>query len=155
MSTTDDPGERDSDQLPAEDMLVDRGVDDLLDEGISPPEHEHRHRPTTEYEVARGEHLDERLAQEEPDVWEAGARPTDSDRAGRLQVDVDAEGKENDVFAVDTGLAGGASSAEEAAMHLVPDVDAPGTEDDDFDETPDPVPSDDDDVDLQDRDEAR
>ena len=86
---------------------------------------------------------------------EAGARPTDSDRAGRLQVDVDAEGKENDVFAVDTGLAGGASSAEEAAMHLVPDVDAPGTEDDDLDETPDPIPSDDDDVDLEGRDEAR
>lgn len=155
MSTTDDPGERDSDQLPAEDQLIDRGVDDLLDEGISPPEHEHRHRPTTEYEVARGEHLDERLAQEEPDVWEGGAQPVDANRAGRLQADVDAEGKPNDVFAVDAGIDGGASSAEEAAMHVVPDVDAPGTEDGDPDETPDPVPSDDDDVDLLEHDEDR
>ncbi|PFG36334.1 hypothetical protein ATL41_1052 [Flavimobilis soli] len=155
MSTTDDPGERDSDQLPAEDQLIDRGVDDLLDEGISPPEHEHRHRPTTEYEVARGEHLDERLAQEEPDVWEGGAQPVDANRAGRLQADVDAEGKPNDVFAVDAGIDGGASSAEEAAMHVVPDVDAPGTEDGDPDETPDPVPSDDDDVDLVEHDEDR
>lgn len=155
MSTTDDPGERDSDQLPAEDTLVDRGVDDLLDEGVSPPEHENRHRPTTEYEVARGERLDERLAQEEPDVWEEGARPSNLDRAGRLEADASAEGKPNDVFAVDSGISGGAASAEEAAMHIVSDAEAPGTEDDSLDETPDPSPEADDDADLEGRDESR
>lgn len=155
MTTTDDPGERDSDQLPAEDTLMDRGVDDLLDEGVSPPEHENRHRPTTEYEVARGEHLDERLAQEEPDVWDEAARPRDIDRAGRLEADTAAEGKVNDVFAVDSGISGGAASAEEAAMHIVPDTDAPGTEDGSLDELADRAPEPDDDVDLEKRDEAR
>ena len=30
--------EGDADQLPREDMLLERGVEDLLDEGYSPPE---------------------------------------------------------------------------------------------------------------------
>lgn len=156
MSTPidDGVGEGDSDQLTAEDTLLDRGVADLLDEGYSPPEHEPHHRPTTPYEASRGEPLDARLAQEEPEAWADGAPAREVDRAGRLEADPGAEGKANDVFAVDTGFAGGASSAEEAAMHIVTG-DAPGSEDGDPDETPDPVPLDDDDVDLEDRDEAR
>lgn len=58
------------DQLQREDSLVDRGVDDILDEGYSPPD-----RPrgavafgTTAAEQARGETLAMRLAQEEADL---------------------------------------------------------------------------------------
>lgn len=145
--------EGDSDQLPIEDTLLDRGVDDVLDEGYSPPEREPHHRASTPYEEATGERLDQRLAQEEPEVWD-GARPArQDDRAGRLEVDVDAEGKPNDVFAIDAGVAGAGASAEESAMHVV-SGDVPGTEDDDADETPDPVPDADDDIDLAERDEG-
>jgi len=119
--------EGDADQLPAEDTLVGRGVDDLLDEGYSPPE---RPRPAsahwgeTPWEESRGETLDQRVAQEEPEVWEEPDRAPDPsrepDRAGRLLEDDDAvESGGNDQFAVDAGVDGGAASAEEAAVHIV------------------------------------
>ncbi|MEE3849939.1 DUF5709 domain-containing protein [Gordonia sp. LSe1-13] len=60
----------DDDQLQPEDTLVDRGVDDVLDEGYSPPDHQPsgaRHG-LTEREQREGETLDERLAEEEADV---------------------------------------------------------------------------------------
>lgn len=119
--------EGDADQLPAEDTLAGRGVDDLLDEGYSPPE---RPRPAsshfgeTAWEEARGETLDQRVAQEEPEVWEDPDRAPDPsrepDRAGRLLEDDDAvEAGGNDQFALDAGVDGGAASAEEAAVHIV------------------------------------
>jgi hypothetical protein len=59
----------DENQLQPEDTLVDRGLDDALDEGYSPPD-----RPvavdkfgTTAAEAEEGETLDMRLAEEEPD----------------------------------------------------------------------------------------
>jgi hypothetical protein len=59
----------DDDQLQPEDTLVDRGLDDALDEGYSPPD-----RPvavdkfgTTANEAEEGETLDMRLAEEVPD----------------------------------------------------------------------------------------
>src|SRR6187455_3500403 len=59
----------DEDQLQPEDTLDDRGVDDLLDEGYSPPE-----RPrgvdafgTTLAEQRQGESIEQRLAHEVPD----------------------------------------------------------------------------------------
>lgn len=114
--------EGDADQLPAEDTLTDRGVDDLLDEGYSPPD---RPRPAsshwgeTAWEETHGETLDQRAAQEEPEVWEAEQR-SDPNRAGRLSEDDDAvEAGGNDQFAVDAGIDGGAAGAEEAAMHIV------------------------------------
>ncbi len=117
MSSTDDtnPGPApDSDQLPLEDTLEDRGAEDRLDEGYSPPERPHGPRwGETAYEEAVGEPMDEELAAEEAD--EAG--PPDParqpDRAGRLE-----EGPEADE-ADDVGVAGGAATAEEAAMHLL------------------------------------
>lgn len=128
-ATSTDPAtgtEGDADQLSAEDTLADRGVDDLLDEGYTVPE---RPRPAashwgeTPWEESRGETLDQRVAQEEPEVWEDD-RPADAsrqtDRAGRLAEDDDAvEAGGNDQFAVDSGVDGGAASAEEAAVHLV------------------------------------
>ena len=124
--TSADPetgAEGDTDQLSSDDTLIDRGVEDLLDEGYSPPDRERSNRfGETAWEEARGESLDQRLAEEEPEIWEEperGARQPD--RAGRLVEDDDAlDGhRPNDTFAADVGLAGGAASAEEAAMHIV------------------------------------
>ena len=54
----------DDNQLQPEDTLVDRGVDDILDEGISPPE---RPYGRTALDHPGPETLDELLAEEEPD----------------------------------------------------------------------------------------
>lgn len=120
--------EGETDQLPAEDTLTERGVDDLLDEGYSPPEHERSNRwGETAWEQAHGEGLDRRLAEEEPEVWVREPRPApgrEPDRAGRLVEDDDAvDAGVNDQFAVDAGVSGGAASAEEAAVHVVDDPD--------------------------------
>ncbi|SDC29470.1 hypothetical protein SAMN05216410_1579 [Sanguibacter gelidistatuariae] len=128
-NNTSDPGtdpelgsEVDSDQLTKEDTLLERGVDDLLDEGYSPPERDrNNHFGETAREESTGESLDQHLAQEEPDVWDrpdiGGGEP---DRAGRLVADSDAlDGRVNDTFAEDEGVAGGAATAEEAAMHVI------------------------------------
>ena len=58
------------DQLQEDDSLVDRGVDDVLDEGYSPPEKwsTAQDHGTTHREQLEGESLDERLAQEEPEL---------------------------------------------------------------------------------------
>ncbi|CAM5782902.1 DUF5709 domain-containing protein [Cellulomonas persica] len=117
----------DTDQLPREDTLVDRGVDDLLDEGYSPPERDNRsHYGETAWEEKHRETIDQRITQEEPEIWEAAPRVAgdrEQDRAGRLSADDDAvEAGGTDAFARDEGVSGGAASAEEAAMHLVDEV---------------------------------
>ncbi|MFE3374164.1 DUF5709 domain-containing protein [Streptomyces sp. NPDC059173] len=124
-----------NDELDLENTLDERDLDDQLDEGYSPPE-----RPlgvdkfgTTGAEERRGESLDQRIAQEvddvEPpagdgigDLTEGEGEPREGStvepRAGRLSGAADATGRENDVFADDVGIDGGAASAEEAAVHL-------------------------------------
>ncbi|NTW39571.1 MAG: hypothetical protein HGA44_06715 [Cellulomonadaceae bacterium] len=127
--TSADPetgAEGDSDQLDREDTLVERGVDDLLDEGWSPPDHPSRYSLETEREQYEGDTLDERLAQEEPEVWdreEAYAPGREPDRAGRLVAGAADLGgaSASSLLADDAGVAGGAASAEEAAIHVVPD----------------------------------
>lgn len=126
-ATSTDPAlgsEGDADQLPKEDTLVERGVDDLLDEGYTVPERDRsNHWGETAWEEAHGEPLDRRLAEEEPEVWDQEPTPSgdrETLRAGRLVSDdaaLDAGG--NDEFAYDAGVAGGAASAEEAAVHLI------------------------------------
>lgn len=115
-------GEGDSNQLPREDTLLDRGVDDLLDEGYSPPDFPRsNHYGETPLEEILGETLDRRLAEEEPDVWVTGGgapRGREPDRAGRL-VENDDSWRAQDIYASDAGVAGGAASAEEAAMHII------------------------------------
>ena len=115
-------GESDSNQLPREDTLLERGVDDLLDEGYSPPDFPRsNHHGETPLEELRGESLDQRLAEEEPDVWAPDRRPprgSEPDRAGRIVGDDDTW-RAQDIYAADAGVAGGAASAEEAAMHIV------------------------------------
>lgn len=130
-ATSADPelgSEGDDDQLTRDDMLLERGVDDLLDEGYSPPEHARTHRwGETPWEEEHRETIDQRLEQEEPEDWD---RPADVSpdreqfRAGRLEEDDDAvEAGGGDTFAIDVGVSGGAASAEEAAVHVVPDPD--------------------------------
>jgi hypothetical protein len=119
------------DQLQPEDTLVDRGVDDVLDEGYSPPE-----KPlgldafgTTAAEQREGETLDQRLAEEEPDPAfdeDDNAEILDDNevgrqRSGRLLAEDEGSGadEEKDLVAFDIGIDGGAASAEEAAVHIV------------------------------------
>ena len=117
MSSTDDtqPGPApDSNQLPLEDTLEERGTDDILNESYSPPERSPGpHWGETPYEEAVGEPLESELAAEEPEDAGPPDPARQADRAGRL-----AEGEESDE-AEDVGVAGGAATAEEAAMRLV------------------------------------
>lgn len=113
----------------ASDTLDDRGVVDILDEGFSPPE---RWSPAQKFgntaeEQRDGETLDQRLAQEEPDIepdfdsdllddGEVGDR-----RAGRLVDPDEGTGPDNEdhLFGSDVGIDGAGASAEEAAVHVV------------------------------------
>ncbi|WP_043641939.1 DUF5709 domain-containing protein [Nocardioides alkalitolerans] len=122
------------DQLQPEDTLDDRGVDDVLDEGISPPE---RYRGVdakgvTAAEELEGETIDERLPQEEPEVWDGLQQELDAEivdgpvggevggeRTGRLAATDD--GRHDTGFAEDEGIDGAGASAEEAAMHTIED----------------------------------
>lgn len=139
--TIPDDGTFDEQMLPPEESLDDdeTGVDP--DEGYSPPE-----RPlgatawgVTEQEAESPEDLDERLAREEPDVDDSAdgdgiGDTTDTDgepiddevgdaRSGRL-VPEDVEASDSrDVWARDVGVDGAGASAEEAAVHVVPDAD--------------------------------
>jgi len=115
----------DSDQLPLEDTLLDRGLEDVLDEGYSPPERPRQnHWGETALEEELGEPLDLRLSEEEPEEPELPGRDSrEADRTGRLLTPVEETGASQDVYASDLGIAGGAASAEEAAMHLLDESD--------------------------------
>ncbi|MGY0064097.1 DUF5709 domain-containing protein [Streptomyces sp. LZ34] len=126
--------------LDASDTLDYRGGDQALDEGYSPPERPWgvEHTGVTASEQQRGETLDERLSEEVPDIGVpegdgiGDALDTDGElidyevgdeRAGRLLAPDEGshENRESDLFASDVGLDGAGASAEEAAMHLIPD----------------------------------
>jgi hypothetical protein len=81
-----------SDQIQPEDSLEDRGVDDVLDEGFSPPERETDHLRHPE----GGESLDHRLADEEPEVWAQADAERDAD-----VVDGDVGGEEAAMHTID------------------------------------------------------
>ncbi|AZI58339.1 hypothetical protein EH165_09505 [Nakamurella antarctica] len=124
-----DGGDSSTEQLSAEDTLVDRGLEDPLDEGYSPPDYEPNTKIPTEAEEAQGLSLDELLAAETPDVFERAETEDDSEfealelgevRAGRLVDSGDGSYDDNEksLIAEDVGFSGGAASAEEAAMHI-------------------------------------
>ena len=126
------------DQLQPDDTLEDRGVDDVLDEGFSPPDREPAHLRHP-HEVDEPETLDERLAEEEPETWaglqdEADLGPDDivdgdvggevgGRRTGRLMAPDEGSGDDVDeeLYAIDEGIDGAGASAEEAAMHTIED----------------------------------
>jgi hypothetical protein len=126
-SVPEESEQLDQDQLQPDVSLEDRGVADALDEGYSPPEN---------YSAAlrHGEHetLDERLAEEVPDEdFDDDDEYSDSlddgevgdARAGRLVDPNEGIGPddEKDLVGDDVGIDGAAASAEEAAMHIVPE----------------------------------
>lgn len=136
--------QEDAAPLDLQDAVDERDYDDVLDEGYSPPEKPlgvTRHGVTAA-EQRDGEGLDERLAEEVPDVSpppgdEVGdlpggeGEPVDpeagEERAGRLLAPdegahVDATKEE---IASDVGIDGGAAGAEEAAVHVVEDREPP------------------------------
>ncbi|MFF0476339.1 DUF5709 domain-containing protein [Streptomyces sp. NPDC004284] len=122
--------------LDYEDTL-ERAVGDPLDAGYSPPERPlgAEHAGVTAAERQHGESLDERLAEEEPDLPvpddDGLGDTTDTDgellddqvgdrRAGRLMAEDMGTGPiRSELNAQDLGIDGGAASAEEAAMHIV------------------------------------
>lgn len=131
-----DTGGQEGERFPdLDNALGEPNADDIQDTGYSPPE-----RPRNAEE---DETLDERLAEEEPEVWEQPANAGTDDglgdaddtdgelrdgevgdvRAGRLVAPDEGahEDLEKDMVAGDVGIDGGAASAEEAAMHVVDD----------------------------------
>jgi len=97
----------DEDQPGAESFLLDRGIDDPMDEGYSPPE-----RPrgveafgTTATEEREGETLEQRLRQEEPDPTAAFDDPLADDRDDTAADDPGVF-RESDEF-LDDGQVGG------------------------------------------------
>ncbi|BBX61761.1 hypothetical protein MSAS_09350 [Mycobacterium saskatchewanense] len=134
----------DDNQLQPEDTLIDRGLDDVLDEGYSPPE-----RPYGRGAFGPSESMDQILAEEEPDPasrinvvldeaerqrsdaferefeFPAERREVGGVRAGRLVAPDHGFGEDVDeeLVAEDVGISGGAASAEEAAVHIIDDED--------------------------------
>ncbi|MER7677348.1 MULTISPECIES: DUF5709 domain-containing protein [unclassified Streptomyces] len=124
--------------LDVEDTLDSDGVGDPLDRGWSPPERPWavEHSGVTASERRQGESLDQRLAEELPDIaepdgdgigdYEGGdGEPLDNEvgtlRSGRLVAPDEGahEDDESGLIATDVGIDGAAASAEEAAMHVV------------------------------------
>jgi hypothetical protein len=120
----DDDRSEQLDQLEPERSLDDRGVDDPLDEGYSPPE-----KPSELLRHGDHQSLEERLAAEEPDVADEvegdfiDDGEVGGERAGRLVDPNQGIGPdvEKELIGDDVGIDGAAASAEEAAMHIVPD----------------------------------
>jgi hypothetical protein len=130
--------DEDQPQSTGDSLVDDRGLPEPLEEGYSPPEKWSAAQGfgNTPLEEQLGETLDQRLQQEvpEPDPYEQAELEADPDeedvddevgdvRAGRLVapdegVHVD---QEKDLVAEDVGIDGAAASAEEAAVHVIPD----------------------------------
>lgn len=135
--------QEDAAPLDMQDAVGERTYDETLDEGYSPPE-----KPlgvtkygTTASEQHEGESLDQRLAQERPDVGVpegdgvgdlpgGEGEPVDpeagTERAGRLVAPDEGAHPDTtkDEIAEDVGIDAGAAGAEEAAVHVVEDEDA-------------------------------
>ncbi|MDG9715585.1 DUF5709 domain-containing protein [Streptomyces sp. DH24] len=131
--------------LDAEDTLEYDGVDDPLDRGWSPPERPFavEHIGVTAAERRQGETLDQRLAEETPDLAPldgdglGDSQGTDGElldnevgdaRSGRLVAPDEGahEDEESALVAMDVGIDGAAASAEEAAVHIVDEESLPG-----------------------------
>jgi hypothetical protein len=117
-----------SEQEDPSETLTGDNTQDPLDAGYAPPDRpSHSWRGDTAVESEEGESLDEKLAEEEPDVSERDLDEADAEpRSGRL-VAPDAgfgEVTESEEIAEDVGRDGQAASAEEAAVHV--DSEEPG-----------------------------
>lgn len=135
----------DEDQLQPGDTLDDGDLEDVLDRGFSPPDRAPKGYDDypTEAERLQGESLDEKLAEEEPDIDPYAEDDDDSDhedenaldeqlgldeadeRTGRLVQPDSGLGEDVDKqeIAYDVGIDGAGASAEEAAMHVTREPD--------------------------------
>ncbi len=125
--------DEDQPQGDGDSMTDNRGLDDPLDEGYSPPEKWSvaEGYGNTPLEEELGETLDMRIAQEEPepdpyaevddDVLDDGE--VGNARAGRLVAPDEGahEDEDSELYAEDAGIDGAGASAEEAAVHVVDD----------------------------------
>ena len=120
-------GEDNVEQLQQADTLIDRGVDDVLDEGYIAPDNwsPAQGSGNTPAEMRQRENLDMRVKQEEPEAeapddspWnpDGESREVGSVRAGRL---VRTGERDHESVAFSVGIHGGAASSEEAAMHVI------------------------------------
>lgn len=123
--------DEDQPQAMGDSLADDRGLKEPLDEGYSPPEKwsAGQRYGNTEWEEEQGETLDQRLAQEEPEIvadeGEIVGGEVGAERAGRLVEDDEGArpDTDRDLFATDVGVDGAGASAEEAAMHVIPEPD--------------------------------
>jgi hypothetical protein len=137
--TPDQIDQLDQDQLQPYNNLDSSVVSDALDEGYSPPERPWAVNKTgvTAEGQRRGESLEQRLSEELPDTpapegddlgdaWDTDGELVDDevgdDRAGRLVAPDEGVHYETEgLVGRDVGIDGAAASAEEAAVHVIPD----------------------------------
>jgi hypothetical protein len=132
----------DENQLQPADTLIDRGIDDMLDEGFSPPERavgrgafgpaesmdqllsEEEQDPASRTNVLLDEGEEQRSDEAEREAEFPGRDEVGRTRAGRLIAPDQGFGEdtEAELVATDVGLSGGAASAEEAAVHIIEDI---------------------------------
>jgi hypothetical protein len=134
MSETDDTafgdevyvgGDDDAEFLDQAETLTGEGaeLDEPLDTSYSPPDNSPvaTRFGNTAAEQAEGESLDQRLAQEVPDITPDDVTDEAAPRAGRLIAPDEGAHEDTEAapVAFDAGKAGSAATAEEAAMHIV------------------------------------
>jgi hypothetical protein len=118
-------GDDDAEYLDPAETLTGEGaeLDEPLDTSYSPPDNSPvaTRFGNTAAEQAEGESLDQRLAQEVPDITPDDITDEAAPRAGRLIAPDEGvrEDFEGDPVAFDAGKAGSAATAEEAAMHVI------------------------------------
>jgi hypothetical protein len=121
--------DEDQPQGEGDSLSDDRGLQEPLDEGYSPPDRWSAGQGygNTALEEGTGETLDQRLEQEIPDPDPYAEEPENvggevgTERASRLVEENGGlgEDEESDMVADDVGIDGAGSSAEEAAVHVV------------------------------------
>lgn len=117
-------GDDDAEYLDQAETLTGEGaeLDEPLDTSYSPPDNSPvaTRFGNTAAEQAEGESLDQRLAQEIPDITPDDVTEEAAPRAGRLIAPDEGVHELTEApVAFDAGKAGSAASAEEAAMHVV------------------------------------
>ena len=121
----------DEDQLQSEDTLVDRGVEDVLDEGYSPADTARGSNAwgTTAWEQSQDETIEQRIRQEVPDPDSAYGAPDNESGLDRVDMetvggdDPDAIRAEDD-FLGDTGGRSGRLVAPDEGAHQDVDKDS-------------------------------
>ncbi|HST46361.1 DUF5709 domain-containing protein [Jatrophihabitans sp.] len=139
-------GDDDAEYLDPAETLTGDGVelDEPLDTSYSPPDFSPvaTRYGNTAAEQAEGESLDQRLAQEIPDVSPDDVTAEEpAPRAGRLVAPDEGAHEDTEAaeVAFDVGKAGSAATAEEAAMHVVEEDELNEQDSNEEDLTGDPV----------------